>query len=263
MLWRLSGFGLAMICAIAGGPAAAGIVLTTEQVNLTDQSTTKDMIYLDSDRMKLSPAHRIMIYRGDLDRIWMIDESKHKYFEMTPQSMQQAQDNTAAAMQHLPDVPEAQRKQIEAMMAQRGMTMPGAQPPAPIYEKAGGIKTVAGFSCELYRMRTGDRVADECIAHFDAVGLTRDDLKLFAGMKKFFGSGMMAGQANAFDFDAQRQALGFDGIPLETIVYLDGKPVSRRSITAITRSPIPPATFELPDGLTKEAALFGAPRGAN
>ncbi len=254
MRWSLAGFGFAALMAMAGGAAEAGVVVTEQVVNLSNQSTSNDTVFIDSDRMKAGSDRHTVIFRGDLQRMWMIDEPGHSYREITPGSMQAMQDQAHAAMdQRLANLPEAQRKQVEAMMAQKGgggMMAPTTPSLPPSYRKLGETKTIAGYSCELYHREAGGEISDVCIARLDAAGLSRDDFRVFAQMLKFLPSG--GDKPALYDLDAQRQALGFDGLPLETLIYTNGKPFMRRTVTAIQHSSIPGSTFELPPGFAKQ-----------
>src|ERR1700735_5533732 len=147
MRWSLVGFGFVALLSIAGRDAEAGVVVTEQVANLSTQSTSNDTVFIDSDRMKAGSDRHTVIFRGDLQRMWMIDGPGHQYREITPGSMQAMQDSAHAAMdQRLANLPEAQRKQVEAMMAQKGgggMRAPATPSLPPSYRKLGETKTIA------------------------------------------------------------------------------------------------------------------------
>jgi hypothetical protein len=208
--------GAALLC-LTATTALAGTVVTLKSSGGPDGQET-NTISLEPDRVRMSNAHGTIIYRADLHKVWMIDNGDRTYHEITPESMQQMRTMMTGALAQLP--PE-QRQRIEAMMAQRGMSPPGAGPAQPqtTWTKNGGTKTVGQWSCTPYKMAVnGVEEGDVCIARLSDVGLTRDDLKAFNSLSSFMQQGMPGGgrPPGLFDFDAMSKQIGFDGVPIET-----------------------------------------------
>ncbi|HLG85802.1 MAG TPA: DUF4412 domain-containing protein [Alphaproteobacteria bacterium] len=259
----------ATMCSLLSGTALAGAVITLKTTGSDEAATST--ISLESDRLRMSNPQEEIIYRTDLHKVWMIHPSDHTYRELTPESMQQMRSQMSAAMaqmqQSLQSMPPEQRKQIEAMMAKRGMPAGGpAQPRQVTWTKAGGSKTVGQWSCTPYKMSVnGVEQVTMCIAKLSEVGLTRDDLKAFISFGSFMQQGLagVAAQAGAlYDFDAMSKQIGFDGVPVETT---HAEPGGREEIVGTLQSvehkSIPADAFELPAGYTKQEMPPMGPRG--
>ncbi len=267
----LAPLGIAMAIALAGmGGARAAAVVTVENSGTgEDHAGRTETLYLETNHLRMARPGGEMIYREDLQKVWSIDDADHSYREITPETMQRMQAAMSQAMQQmqqqLKSLPEDQRKRIEAMMQHQGMGQSPAAPPPPMtYEKIGAAKTVGKWSCTPYRVKGGREVSGReefCIAPLQDVGLTRDDLQPLVGLGKFMQQMAPGGGAmQAFDFDAQTKAIGFEGIPVQTTRYSeDGKIEFQTTITGVEQKSVPAATFELPAGYVKKETSIGGP----
>ena len=82
-----------------------------------------------------------------------------------------------------------------------------------------------------------------CIARIGAAGLTAADFNALDRMNAFMEP--MGGFTNWMIVD---RAVGFDGLVLETILYVNGAQVRRDTVQKIERTDIPAGTFDLPAG---------------
>jgi hypothetical protein len=59
------------------------------------------------------------------------------------------------------------------------------------------------------------------------------------------------------------KAIGFQGVPLDTVMYSGGRPNMQQTVNKAERTAIPAGTYELPSGLAKQdiGAMFGPPGG--
>jgi hypothetical protein len=255
---------------LAGNAAEAGVRITVEQTMGSSAEPRSNDILLEPDRLAMSTPEGRMIFRDDLQTAWIINDGKRRYFVMDAETMQQAQAAMQAAMEQmrakLQTLPPDQRKQVEAMMAAQGMSPnedSGTAPPVA-YRRLGQSRTVGSWSCEMFEQEVqGRKQAEFCAARLDEVGLTRADLKAF---QDFFDFTQKAIPAPArrhtamVDFNALSKAAGYDAIPLEVAVYDNNRRVSHSVVRQVDRSDIPPATFELPSGYTKQDIMR---RGGN
>ena len=106
-------------------------------------ATDKPMtMYLAGDRMSMALEKMGFIYRGDLNKVWVVQPEQHSYFEVTPASMGEMADrvNQMKAMMksRLAGLPEAQRKQVEDMMAKNGLSQDSSAPAAANLLRKGG-----------------------------------------------------------------------------------------------------------------------------
>jgi hypothetical protein len=260
-----------LVCAgvFVAGQALAGVVVTATETDLTDNKASATTIYLDQDRMKVADGERVMIFRGDLKRMWTLNAKDHSYIEITPDSMKQMQDRLAGVRAQmdarLAQLPPEQRARIEAMMKSSGGGPaglggpPGAGAPAAAekiaYVKAGVSKTVGAWRCDVYsKTVNGTKEEDLCIAPVTTVGLNGGDFQAMKGFADMMGA---MTQQNArgneyFSFDAMSKAIGFQGIPVETVFYTGGKAERKNALSKVDRTAIPGNAFELPAGYKKQ-----------
>ena len=262
----------------AGGAGAATVITMSQGGDAADAKT--QTMYLESDRLRMASATGGLIYRGDMNKAFVIDDKRHSYIEMSPESMQKLSarmnDAMAKMQQQMAAMPEAQRKQMEAMMASRGMPGMGkapAGPPQITYKKTGDAKKVGSWNCVPYTMMMdGDPETNMCIAKLSDVGLTRDDLKPFLGLSILMGKSMpQMGRQNASpmagtDLDTMTKAIGFEGFPVQT-TPAGGPGGYISTVQSVEHKDAPAGAFDLPAGYTKRemggAAHGGPAQGGN
>jgi hypothetical protein len=163
--------------------------------------------------------------------------------------------------QRLAQMPPAQRAQVEALLASRGgagaaaLGRGTAPTPEASFVKAGPSKTVSRMRCDTYKKMVGG-AADEdiCIATLAAAGLTAADFRVLDSFSSFMGQLASAPQAPRSDYmnwNEMNKAIGFQGMPIETIHYESGMPSRQDTVQKIERTNVPAGTFDLPAGLTK------------
>jgi hypothetical protein len=172
-------------------------------------------------------------------------------------------------------LPPEQRAQMEAMMAGRGGLggLAGgrggapAAPPQVSYTKAGGSKTIAGYPCDQYRKTVnGQQEEDVCIARIAATGYSVADFQVFERFSTFMAPLMSQPSVpknDIMNWNDMSKAVGFQAVPLDTVIYAGGRPNMQQTVNKAERTAIPASTYELPSGLTKQdiSAMFGPPGG--
>ena len=260
------------------GTAMAGVVVTSTQTKLDTHQASPMMVYADTDRLKVVTPDNTVIFRGDLNRVWMIDEQRRSYMEMTPETMQAmgrqmagagAQMNAAMAQMQaqMAQMPPEQRAMMEQMMKSRGLGGPsgaGGAPPGPpqiAFSKVGGGKMVAAWNCDIYRKTVNGQLEEElCVAPIGSTGLSANDFQVLDKFSSFMApmmSSPMMPRSDYMNWNDMNKAIGFQGMPLDTIIYAQGKPTTQQTVTKIERTGIPASTFDLPQGFTKRE--MGAP----
>jgi hypothetical protein len=246
-----------LVSLLGAGPASAGVVITMENSGGPEGAAARqNQMFVESDRLKMPQQKGGLIYRADQEKAYNYDDERKTYTEITRDSLGQMRQQMDAALaqvrQQMANMPPDQRKMVEEMLAKQGA---GTQQAAPTvtFEKSGGKQTVGKWSCEGYaRLENGRKVQDLCIARMADVGLTRDDLKAFTSMSAMMKSGLGRDQGATMDFDAMSKAIGFDGVPVRTVLYLPNGQQHETTLKAVERKSLPPATFELPAGYTKQ-----------
>ena len=202
------------LLAVLSAPGAHAATVITSMLGGPQGSMTQTMS-LDGDNLKMARPGGAMLYRGDEDKVFEVDDERHAYMEMSSEGMAKVKAKMDAAMaqmrQQMAAMPEAQRKAMEAAIAARGMPGmgdPSAPPPVISYQKGGAMRKVGKWDCQPYTLLSdGQPRADLCIAKLSDLGLTRDDLKPFVGFSTHIGKQMSAMSQRA----APMTAMDFDG----------------------------------------------------
>jgi hypothetical protein len=251
-----------VIALAAGGRAMGGTVITLDQ-SVNGGPGMQQTIDLATDKVKMTSPQNQMIFRGDQNKVWIVRPEDQAYVELTPESMSQmkAQMDQRMAMmqQQMASMPPEQRKQMEAMMASRGMG-PSASSALPqiTYEKAGEPKKVGDFTCTPFHVTMAGAPASEfCMASLSDLGLTRDDMKAFVGFGKFMGQmggiGAQRSPMAQLDFDSIKKQIGFDGFPVQTTFNApDGRHTVQTTLKSIKHEDPPAGTFDLPAGYIRQ-----------
>ena len=250
------------LAATAGGSATAATVITLDQV-VNGTPGKPQVMYLEPDRLRMSSPENDMIFRGDQNKVWIVRPQDKAYIEMTPESMAQMKaqmDQMQAQMQQrMASMPPEQRKQMEAMMASRGMgPNASATPPQITYTKAGDPKKVGDYTCTPFKVTMAAGVtSDFCMAKLSDIGLTRDDLKSFVAFGTFMGqmggTGTQRSPMASIDFDSIKKQIGFDGFPVQTSHSSpDGSHTVETTLKSIQHQDAPAGTFDLPAGFTRQ-----------
>jgi hypothetical protein len=261
------------------GNALAGVVVTSTQTRLETHQADPMTVYIEADRLKVVTPQNIVIFRGDLNRMWVIDPQRMSYMEMTPETMQAMGGQMAGAsaqlgaaqaqlQARLAQMPPEQRAMMEQMMAGRGLGGPpgaGAAPAGPpqiAFSKAGGSKTVAGWNCDLYRKTVNGQQDEElCITRAGTAGLNAADFAVMDKLSAFIAPVMaspMVPKSDYMSWNDMNKAIGFQGMPLDTTTYVQGRPNIQQTVNKVERTTIAANTFDLPAGFTKRD--MGPPR---
>jgi hypothetical protein len=271
-------FGATALFLLGSSTAMAGVVVTSTQTKLDTKQASPMTVYVDSDRLKVITPDTTMIFRGDTNRMWVIMPQQRSYMEMTPETMQQMSGQLAGAQAQLSaaqaqlqaqmaQMPPQQRAMMEQMLAGRGLGGPpgagASAPPQISFAKAGGSKTVGSWNCDNYsKTVNGQKEEDLCIAPISAAGITAADLQVFDKFSTFMQpilSSPIVPKMDYMSWNDMNKAVGFPGLPLDTTVYIQGRPSMQQTVNKIERTTIPAGTYDLPAGFTKRE-MPGAPR---
>ena len=252
-----------LLAVLSAGGAQAATVVTSMLGN--DKGSMIQTMSLDGDNLKMDrPGGGAMLYRGGEDKVFEVDNEHRTYTEMSPEAMAKIKAKMDAAVaqmrQQMASMPEAQRKQMEAMMAARGMPGLGdasAAPPVISYQKGGAMRKVGKWDCQPYTLLSdGQPRADLCVAKLSDLGLTRDDLKPLVGFSAHIGKQLTAmdqraSPMTAMNFDALNKAIGYDGFPVETVYKLPMGPEIKTTVQSVEHKDAPAGSFDVPAGYTK------------
>ena len=254
----------AIMLAAASSTAFAGVVITSTQLNIATKEESAISGFIEADRLKIVTPGTTVIFRGDLNRTWVIATPTSTYVEITPEIVTTFAARLAAAQtpgsaeqqklqERLAKLPPEQRALAEQQL--RGLGGGAAAAGQVAYAKTGQMKTVASGRCEVYgKSVNGQKQEELCIAPISALGLSDADFRVLALFTTFMGplaTSPVAPRADYFNWADMNKAIGFSGIPLESALLNNGQPTLQDTMQKIERVTIAADAFDLPAGLTK------------
>jgi Domain of unknown function (DUF4412) len=249
--------------------AANGVVISLKTTK--GGSPTTSQIQLDANHMRAQMAGRggaenTVIFDGSKQAMYIIDDAKKTYSEITKDDLDRFAGQMAQAQQQMQgamaNIPPEQRARIEAMMRGRGgagMGM-GAAAAKPTFRKTGTDK-VGKWTCDKYESYEGDRRTSEvCTVPTSALGLTDSDFAVSKDFAKFF-SGLVPQMSSQVFSLGTIEDRGFAGVPVRTISYgADGSVQGTTELSDISHQNIPDSMFTPPSGYQKTDMGFGRGR---
>lgn len=251
---------------VSAATAAAGVVIVETQSDGARTTT----LYVEGQRVRVETTAdrgmQVFVFDGDADLFYVIDSANKTYRQMSRADLEkmvsQAGDALAQMKDTLDKLPPAQRKRVEEMMARRmGDALGNDAKRLPIeFAKTGATKTVAEWTCNVYEGSSdGVKQVEICTVPLDDLGTTRADFAVFEELARFF-SGLMPGRADETYRIAGIGLEGYEGFPVQRIIYANGAPQTTFEVTEIRREPVPAAMFQVPEGFVRqEMPAFGAP----
>ena len=102
----------------------AGVIIKMTQLSESMELDMKSTMYIDKDRLRMeasgSGQNQVIIFRGDKNLFWTIDDENKTYFEMTQEDIKklkvQMDKMQKIMMEQMKNMPEEQRKMMEKMM---------------------------------------------------------------------------------------------------------------------------------------------------
>ena len=285
---KASGLGLVALFVLLGlrpTPANPGVVFEVEttyhsgsspRVETAEMSVEGEML-----KMEIPPSADTggnskdqVIFRGDRREMIVVDHEEQSYMvfnEAMIEDMGRQLGEAQAALQGLQipqavldQMPEAERKRIEAMLNQQGAggvagVMPGGAGPSAStteYRRTSERATREGYPCVKYEtLRDGIVVQELWVTDWDNVDGGDEAERAFAALASFFeemrdAMGDMMGGAGAI-FGGQDPFSGFTemgGIPVVSRRFQDGGLESEAVLRSAQRQQLDPAAFEPPSG---------------
>ena len=265
--------------------ARADVVFTMESTSLKKEKPGVELNTVSITEHKLrvestgaAAAHSTIIYRGDLQEIWMVDNAKHVCTVFNKDSMKEIQsslEQTKPQMtemkkemdKQMASLPPEQRKQIEAMMKSAGNPMaaaPAKPPPTSEVKNSGERKTIDGHSCLRYDLIVGGAKEEEIWTtdwagagvnqqYFAVVQemaqMMEDAFKDLPGFQDYAQSGPFSGYAK------------IDGFPMLARRFERGVATQETKFKSAEARTVEASSFELPAGYTKRGIMDGMSKG--
>ena len=206
-------------------------------------------------------AHARMIFRGDKNLMWFVNDDKKSYQQMDEATIDrlaaQMAEARAQMKARLAQMPPERRAEAEAMMKRFDTGRPSASKVE--YRRIGATKLIGGHLCTEYdSYYDKDLQAHLWVAPYAALNVSPSDAAVFKKMGEFFGklTGAMGG-AQKQDYVPLHE---LNGIPLLTQDVDDGKLTAETLVESVSRAPIAASTFAVPAGYRMEAMPEMRPR---
>lgn len=259
-------FLLFIFAMLLASPVKAGILMVEETESFFDNERTKkqDMIYIDRDRIRVDTKgddiDETYIFRKDKGVFWVIDNREKTLTEMTLEDLHKMKGQIDEAMrmfeEQMKDLPPEQRKMIEDMMK-------GQMPAQPIeekivYKKVASKEKVNKWVADKYAgYEGGVKVEEVWTTDWKALGLSKDDFKVFEEMAKFFSE--PSGDKGPFlkpGSEEWEKEQGYPGIPVKSIEYSRGQVSAITELKEVKKQDFKSSLFEVPSGLKRMEKPF-------
>ncbi len=250
--------------------AHAGVDLTTELSDMSaaaaqSRPPNPGRILLDGNRLRMELTrpdgrHAVLIFRGDRNVMWSLDEKHRTYTEVDRARMQALvaqSDATRKQMEKDFDkVPPEKRMEMLRLLAQGA---PKKKREPPTIRPTGRTDKVGGVPChEVEVLRDGEKRREVCVADWTAAGVTKEDLAALRDLNEFEDDtvGTVGGRAQD---DALELFEMLDGLPVRVRTFRAGQPRTELRVVKVAREAIAPSLFEVPAGYAKREFRISMP----
>jgi hypothetical protein len=241
-------------------PLTAGVYIKSVDMHVSDNKENTSEIFIEKDRIRIqmdrTEEYSVIIFRQDKQVMWMINESKKEYMALTKEDLEKFKkqmDNAQNMMsEQLKNLPPEQREMMEKMMQSQMQQMASAEKPKIEYKKAGQEK-IDQWQCTKYEgYIDGTKKNDIWAASWSTIGFSAEDFQGLKHMGEFFE--VLNQEVEEF-YNLET----FQGLPVQTNDYEEGKLVMKTRIKEITSKNSDASLFELPSGFTKKDLPMGNP----
>ena len=236
----------------SGGPGSTPI---TTQMQI-------DPTRLRTEVADLNGNSQIVIFDSQKQVLYVVDNARKTYMEMTKADVEQLKTQMQAMMAQmqaaLEKVPPAQRSQMEALIKGR---MGGIATAAPkLDSKRAGTDKVGRWTCEKYEVTSnGEKLSDVCTVDPSALGINLKDLDVSRQLADFVST-LVPQMAAQVAVVGRPETHGFAGFPVRSTVYVAGRTMTSEVLEA-SRQTIPDSVFAIPAGYTRQAMPGIVPPG--
>jgi hypothetical protein len=240
-------------------PLTAGVYIKSINTHVGKEKEEVSELFIEQDRIRIqlseSEEYPVIIFRHDKQVMWMIDEQKKTYMEMTKEDVENIKkqmDNMQQMMsEQLKNVPEEQRQMMEEMMKNQMSQMQSAKKMKVSYKEAGQEK-VDQWQCTKYEgYINGTKKNDVWAASWNNLGLNADDFQGLKHMGTFFE--ILTEEVEEF-YNLE----SFNGFPVQIYDYKDGDLDMKTYVKEIASKSLDASLFDLPAGLTKKKFPMGS-----
>jgi hypothetical protein len=232
---------------------AQGLVLVEQQTR--GGKTSTNQIQLDKTHIRAesraSDQALAFVFDDTTRTARVVNLDRKTYLEMDGAVLQEMQRQMAQFQEQLKNLPPDQRAAIEQATRGRGGAPGAAQAPKLTYRQSGSDK-VGKWSCSKYEGFQGQqKVIELCTVDPKELGVTLADFEVAKHLVEFL-RGFLPQAADQILFAGTTAEQGFSGVPVRRTTFANGQADIVSELKEVRREAIPPATFDVPPGFTRE-----------
>ena len=266
-----------VLLALLGNPLAnPGVVFEITTTDFTSEPETVDLAQVQVEGPNVAmgvtgaDGQGRMIFRGEDGEMIVVDDTNRSYMQLDSAMIAGLANQVSAAMsqveQMLAQLPPEQRAMVEQMRANGMGGMGGAAAAVPEidFRQTGRSETKAGFAAEEWEvLEDGALVRRLWVAPWSEIDGGEEARDAMAGMVGFFDDFLaampsMPGQDGPLIDNPFRNFDMGNGMPVVTEeLGPDGQVEQRSTVTGVERRTLDPATFEPPEGYTRQGLPGG------
>ncbi len=206
-----------------------------------------------------------IIYRGDRDAIWMVQDQMRSYKVMDRAAVEALAGQVHAAQRQMEEalarMPPEQREMMRNMMP--AQMAPKAQAPSRELRRTAERREINGFPCVKYEVHSEGRLVRELwVTPWSDLGHRESAfavLKKMAGLQKKMLEAVHQGVPGAMGADTFIEFDQVDGFPVQIRQFENGRPAGEMTVQSIARKDLGPEAFDVPAGYRAEPLI---PQGA-
>lgn len=207
-------------------------------------------------------AKSVMIYRGDREVVWTVDDKRRTYTEVDRARMTALRDQSSAAREkmraELDKMPPEKRAQMSRMLAAADAKEPERGPPT--IKSTGRSDKIGGLACQEVEVSRGDvKESEICVADWKAAGVTKADLAAIRKLGTFQDETLGGMQARREGGNALELFDSLDGLPVRVRTFRGGQLKAEFRVVKVEHKPLDPKLFDPPDGYTKREFSISMP----
>lgn len=240
---------------------SAGVEIEYKVTDNQNNEKHNQTIYLSDNDFTVHNAsdEGNIIYKGDIEVLYVIDHDKKEYFEMTRSDVFKISEKLKQAekmmQEQLSQMPEEQRKQMKKMLDEK-MGKINRIDMIFKYEKVGESKNIAGHNAEKYNVYINDEKDDQVlwVTPFSKFDLNQSDFKAFDSFKKYVEELFSSiGTSTNIKFDMFWDFSSLKGLPVQIENYNEDGTLRETSVLeSIKKKNIDDTLFRVPDGYKRK-----------
>lgn len=248
--------------------AHAGAVMDMVTKDASGVETSRAKVYAQSEMVRMDEVgdgqdDSSMLFLGD--KLLYLDHREKSYIVMDEAMLDDVSakinDAMAEMEKQLAGMPPEQRAMVEQMMKGDMQGMMGKQDvpsPAPRVESLGSGEWKS-YECERYAVFEGDKKTQEvCAADLDDIDGADEVMDAFRSMAAYITKMSESLPMMADDGLNPGELMDqFNGFPVHTVDYVNGKVVGESSLESVTEKKLDPGLFTAPDDYRRQDPFGG------